>query len=209
MTKNCNAKIGSEQKILLKILNCLWNQYVNGRTPKTVAYLAAPSEAGFNEMKDELDAIQVLIAGTKLITKLQDLITGVSTANVFSGLASVYANGAVAYSTTSIVLLTYIESVDNYASKTIEFDNKLTNQLNVYELQQTAEQVAPETSQNPENSPVDPETTPLTWVTAATIAGRSGCSGVSNTGFISLRIEANLASFPFKTCEYSDPYCCV
>ena len=196
MSKNCAAKTGTEQKLMSQVLNCIWNQYVKGRTPKTVAYLAAPSLVGFGLMTQELQSIDYLVNTTTALAQLNELVCQ-NGENVIATLDCAYANGALAYTTSNInISHTFNDSSLNELAQEYIVNNKITMNLNMSDCVNTYEQISPEyiiTSLNGQ-SPI------YNWVTAATIGERSGCAGVSNTGFILLKITGDINAFPFKTC---------
>lgn len=187
MPKNCSAPIQDSQRILLKVLTCLWKQYVLNRTPVTKAFLASPSPAGYDLMVTELTAINALISSNDAINSLNALLP-LGATPAYVNLFSAYANSNIAYNNSR---------VNNYASSVVGTlgnigMSKPVQILNTDECVNIAYQVKPAVSVNPLNL--------LNWVTEASIVERSGCPGVSNTGFIGVSLEVDIVTFPFNTC---------
>jgi hypothetical protein len=201
MPKNCSAKIERSQQLLLKVLNCLWTQYVSNRTSATKAYLASPTPVGYVLMASELKALGDLLNTNDSIKALDALIVLGGTPT-YVNLSAVYASGVVAY------LYSAPLGQNTYPGPGIPVGNELpiiVGSLKVFQILNTDEcvpqalQVKPSVSLNPANY-INQVTPAPVWVTEAIVAERSGCAGVSNTGFVGLSIEADITAFSFNTC---------
>lgn len=197
MPKNCNAEIGKEQKLLLKVLNCLWVQYVSNRTGATKAYFKSPSQQGYDKMSNELSAIVNLLNNNNAVRTLDT--TGGQVANAV--ILSAYANGAVAYdSAFDSEFNDYAKSgnIDRYNIGT----QKPIQMLNLDECLSQSFQVRPYNNVpnsgdlNDDQLIIQPN-----WVTQAVVFERTGCAGVSNTGFVGLALEVDITAFPFNVCD--------
>lgn len=180
MKKNCCAPIGKHQKILLKVLNCLWNKYIEGNINNTKTYLASPSEENYDNMVSELESYGNILNNSDTIKILNELIPdgGFLT---YINIAAIYANGDIAY------LYSAKGPVEQNLGTT-----KTIQVLNTDECIDRSYQIKPSLSTKPEFDNV--------WITEAILTERAGCAGVSNTGFISISIEADIAVFPFNPC---------
>jgi len=178
MKKNCSNPVGKHQKLLLKVSNCLWNQYVDGKTNNTKTYLASPTSSNYDTMAIELKAIGDLLNNSDAIVALNALVPegGVQT---YVNIAAIHANGDIAYLYSSLGP----DAKNLGTTKTLQV-------LNTDECVPIAYQVKPSLSTNIDN----------TWITESIVTARSGCSGVSNTGFISMSIEGDITVFPFNPC---------
>lgn len=199
MTKNCSAPITKQQKLLLKVLNCLWLQYVSQRTPNVKIFNANPSEENYNNALNEVKAIVNLInlsEGLKSLTP-----TDLPALPAFSRIVVLNANGVVAMDTS--LENSYQQYITNIQANSPNFASRKTVQnLNVDDCLEQAFQVKPDLSFNPANSENPP------FVTQASVVERSGCTGVSNTGFVVFDVEVDIAFFPFEICP-NVPLSCV
>ena len=219
MPKNYSAPIEKSQKLLLKVLNCLWNQYVSNRTVFTKAYLASPSFPRFKLMVKELVAIGDLLNSNPAISALQKLVTNEDGTEPYVNLFAAHADGSVAFAYNIIQALPttdsewedlYQQSLQSVFNSSNNIGgNKTIVNLNTDECVSQVIQVKPELSLNPNYAP-DFTTIPVvlpTWVTSASIVERSGCPGVSNTGFVDLVIEVDIKTFSFNSCENKSLKC--
>ena len=196
MPKNCSAKIERSQKLLLKVLNCLWTQYVSNRTSATKAYLASPTSAGYLLMAAELAALGDLLNTNSAINSLNSLVAPGGTPT-YVNLSAVYSTGVVAYLYSAT---TNVYPAVNISGLPIPVGSlKVVQILNTDDCVPQAFQVKPTVSFNPANYENQSAPAPV-WVTEAMVAERSGCAGVSNTGFVILAIEADITAFQFNTC---------
>jgi hypothetical protein len=201
MTKNCSAPISKQQKLLLKVLNCLWVQYVSQRTPNVKIFCANPSQETYQNAVQEVNAISVVL----------NLSDGVATLNTPSGLPAyttivvTNADGVVAIdSSFPVSPSSYFNTYDEYLERIVSgmpnlATRKPIQNLNVDECLQQALQIKPALSLNTNQCPTSSEI-PVVWATQASIFERTGCPGVSNTGFIGLSLEVDISAFPFKAC---------
>jgi len=185
--KNCSAPIGKSQKLLLKVLSCLWKQFVVCRIPNTKIYFANPTSGNYANMKTELDAIEALIA----ISALLQTLNVPNTDDAVSQIIAANALGQVAYGYTA-AQNTYSNAIANTIQPINIGTDKTVQNLNVNECIETAVQVRPIFVSEVIN-------------TQAVITGRTGCPGVSNTGFVMLGINVDITAFPFNTCQCADP----
>ena len=193
MPKNCSAKIEDSQKLLMKVLKCLWTQYVSNRTSATKAYLASPSKAGYSLMAAELTAIGDLLNTNDAIVALNALVP-VDGVPSYVNISSAYANGNIAYLYSDFNINPELNA-NVYPGPTEPNigTTKSLQILNTDDCINQAYQVAPAQSH-------DSTQQSITWVTVATVVERSGCPGVSNTGFVTLSIEADNTAFAFNSC---------
>lgn len=217
MMSTCSAPVKKQQKLLLKVLNCLWNQYVSNRTGYTKAFFASPSVDKYNLMKNELYTIASAINANTALMSLS-IVDG---KEAFANITSVFPNGSIAYNYANDVNVNSpsisLNTFDNAQLGTI-FNNpvnfkpnmsgsKNIQNLNTDECLPQAFQIIPALSQNPVYAPTMTNGGPITyitqptWITQASVTERTGCSGVSNTGFISFSIEVDLEYYQFNSCE--------
>ena len=207
MPKKCSPcpdtciTIKKNQKLLLKILNCLWNQYITNRTTATKIFFANPNPLStdvsgntkYTNMLNELTLFTNLINSNEALKVLSDLDP--SGIPAYARIIACDANGIVAVDTSSST-----NTYDDYLANTVNSTNQATNKniqnLNVNECLSNSVQVKPVKTSYPDSSVVPTNT----FVTEASVSERSGCAGVSNTGFITLSIEANINVFCFNSC---------
>jgi len=193
---NCSAPIAKTQKKLLRVLNCLFQQYILCQTPSTKAFFAAPSVSTYASMSAELGGLAQVINATALLAKLS---TTAVTAK--ARILVCNAEGTVAYDSA-------LTSADNtypkYTLGTVNSSNfgtrKGIQQLNVDECAVNVYQVKPTFSHF---SLTDSSSNKLV-VTGAAVTERTGCPGVSNTGFLRLSIEVDITAYPFNACQCND-----
>lgn len=182
---NCTAPISKNQKKLLKIITCLFNQYIVCHTPATKAFMADPSNVSLlNNMNVELTGLLGSIYASNYIKCLSTVNIPVHARIVVYG-----ADGKLTYdSDKGLDAL----STDNYGTL------KGTQVLNVDECQEVVYQIKPGTYS---------DKTSLRFGQVITEAGayeRIGCPGVSNTGFLRLTLEVDIDYFPFNPCYCDD-----
>ena len=203
MTK-CSVNLSCNSKLLLKVLTCLWNQYIKGHTQYTQIYQAAPSEEAYLLMETELNARFSTIQSSHILEKLNicttqnptyvELIVGSAYGNV------VYYNSGDA----PVVFDVSGNTFENASTASIVPFNigthKPVQKLNIDECLENSYQINPEYLYNADSQN-------YYSATAATIVGRTGCSGVANTGFISLSIFVDNLCFPVSSCVKES--CCA
>ena len=192
--EKCCAPLEKSQKLLLKILTCLWNQYVSNRTGSTKAFFASPTQILYDLMSSELTAIGTLLNANDAIVALNTLVP-VGNAQTYVNIVSAYANANIAY--------LYSSTTNSFTTSTGTIGmSKPIQILNTDDCIPQAYQVCPAISLNVSTATgaTSPSNSANTWVTVATVAERTGCPGVSNTGFIGLSIEVDLATFAFNSC---------
>lgn len=194
MPKNCSAPVGKNQKLLLKVLNCIWNQYVSKRTGATRAFFANPNlddlvvPNKYTIMRDELFAIVGLLNNLEAVRKLD-----VPDVPAYARLLAIGADGTVAVDTAKpLVDNTYVKflagSLGNYGTR------KPIQELNVDECKVNTYQLKPAKA-----TPTRGQAGNF-WITEARVAERTGCAGVANTGFVAFSLEVNIDAFPFNIC---------
>jgi len=192
MSKNCSVPIPCEQKRLLKVLTCLYENYVLNQTPSTNAYVANPTSTGYDSMKQELDAINTLINNYLNTNKVFVDISGNNVAEL--DLWSAVAQGMVHYNSAA-ENNTFANAIDNEITVNGVISNvgvlKTVQKLNLDECAEKAYQVTPVTNGS-EISTVN--------VTQASLVERVGCTGVSNLGFLGMTLQVPIASAPFNNC---------
>lgn len=198
---NCSAPISKTQKKLLRILNCLFQQYIICKTPSTKAFFANPSQNAFNNMSNELNGIAQVINASSLLAKL-------STTSV-----TAYAKISV-YNANAVKALDTSESntMDDYARNSLRDPSKEIAVLDTDECINCGYRVKVGQSSKPGNSHGTNLEYPYqlsnnTWankgiyVTDAIVAERIGCAGVSNTGYLRFDIEVDINAYPFNPCQ--------
>ena len=189
--KNCCVPVPTEQKRLLKVLTCLYENYVLNQTPSTDAYFANPTSVGYTAMKQELDAINTLINNYLTTNKVFVDISGNNVAEV--DLWSAVAQGMVHYNSDVGASNTFTNAINNQISVNGVISNvgvlKTVQKLNLDECADKAYQVTPVT--NGTSSVND---------TQASLVERVGCPGVSNLGFLGMTLQVPIAGAPFNNC---------
>ncbi len=179
---NCSAPITKNQKKLLKILTCLFNQYVFCHTPATKTFMADPSDTSLiPNMAIELNGIIGSINASQYFKSL-------FTVNVpaFARIIVYNADG----------VLVFDSAQGQGPLSTFNFGVlKGTQILNTDECQNVAYQIKPSTYSNQASSLYGQV------VTEASAYERIGCAGVSNTGFLRLSIEVDIETYPFNPCQ--------
>lgn len=193
---NCSAPIAKTQKKLLRILNCLFQQYIVCQTPSTKAFFAAPSTATYANMSSELSGLAQVINATTLLAKL-------STTSVYAKARIVAwdAAGHAAFDSQPSASNGYSNYLNNTVNNTKNFNSvKGAQVLNTDECAVNVYQVKPALSHF---SYTDSSSNTLV-ITEASVVERAGCAGVSNTGFIALGIEVDITAYPFNACQCND-----
>ncbi len=184
--KNCAAPISKGQKLLLKVLTCLWNQFLKCKTHATTAFLKNPNDADARTaMETELDALAQLINTNAAMKKLT-----VPNFVPYAYILSSDAQGYIEYDTSGEYEA--YNGYDNIAN------TKQFIKLNIDECLQEAYQVIPFIYIG--SSQTDGPQAGDTYTTQAMVTARAGCQGVSNIGFVTLAIQVDIDAFPFKTC---------
>ena len=197
--KNCCAPVPTEQKKLLKVLTCLYENYVLNQTPSTDAYFANPTEDGYDAMTQELDCINTLINNYINTNKIFVDISGVNYAQV--NLWTAVSQGMVAYNSESGDSNTFADAVANSITINGVISNvgvlKTVQKINLDECAEKAHQITPVT-----NTVVNPGPLPPTYenYTQASLVERIGCPGVSNLGFLGLTLQVPVDEAPFNNC---------
>jgi len=196
MTKNCSVPVPTEQKKLLKVLTCLYENYVLNQTPSTDTYFANPTVDAYVAMKQELDAINTLINNYINTNKVFVDVSGNNLAQV--DLWSAVAQGMIHYNAS--VNNTFSAAVSNSILLNGVISNvgvlKTVQKLNMDECADKAYQVTPVTNIIGDN-PNAPE---FVNVTQASLVERVGCHGVSNLGFLGMTLQVPIANAPFNNC---------
>lgn len=198
--KNCCVPVPTEQKKLLKVITCLYENYILNNTPSTDAYFANPTSVGYTAMYTELNALNDLINNYLQTNKYFVDASGNNVAVV--NLWSAAAEGMVQYSAEA---QTNTNSFVNAIANTITVNGVINNvgvlkpvqKLNMDECAEKTYQVTPVVNVASEgNPPVDTYTN----VTQASLVERVGCAGVSNLGFLAVTLQVPIAHAPFNTC---------
>lgn len=182
--KNCAAPISKGQKLLLKVLSCLYRQFLECQTHATSAYLANPN-GDANAMETELNAYADIINNHAALVKLS-----LPTFKAYAYIVATDAQGNDFYSTAA-----------NAANDTYGYRKQLAK-LNTDECLKEAYQVSPVLYVGVTQT--DGPVADTTYVTEAMVAARAGCQGVSNIGFILFAIQVDIDAFPFKVCACGD-----
>jgi hypothetical protein len=198
MTK-CSTEISHNLKTLLKILTCLWNQYVVNNIPYTQTYQANPNEFNYNNMIVELDSIYSLISNNQILNNLKNHCEEDVEKFVFTSLVVSNANGDVQYMNSNDCSgnqNSWVNAVTNNIASKISGDKYIVR-LNNDECLKTSYQISPFVLNCDGN---------FTPATKAIISSRSGCAGIANTGFVSLALYVNPECYPVPSCIKS--FCC-
>ena len=169
-----------------------------GTTAETVTAPPAVVETVPSEdvMAAELAALGDLLNTNSAINSLNSLVAPGGTPT-YVNLSAVYSTGVVAYLYSAT---TNVYPAVNISGLPIPVGSlKVVQILNTDDCVPQAFQVKPTVSFNPANYENQSAPAPV-WVTEAMVAERSGCAGVSNTGFVILAIEADITAFQFNTC---------
>lgn len=189
-TQNCCVPVPAEQKTILKVLTCLYEQYVQNQTPATDAYFANPTSDGYDAMKDELDAITALINIYLATNKTFVDASGNPAAQV--DLWSAVAQGMVHYNSALGTSNIFDDAIANTLNVNDVISNvgvlKTVQKLNLDECADKAYQVTPVTNADGNNK------------TQASLVERVGCPGVSNLGFLGMTLQVPIADAPFNNC---------
>lgn len=191
-TKTQNCCVPTEQKTLLKVLTCLYEQYVHNQTPATDAYFANPTLAGYADMKDELDSITTLINIYLDTNKTFVDASGNTVARV--DLWDAVAQGMVHYNSATDASNTFDKAIANLINVNNVIINvgvlKTVQKLNLDECADKAYQVTPVTNGNSEEG--------YTNNTQVSLVERVGCPGVSNLGFLGMTLQVPIVVAPFN-----------
>ena len=191
-TQNCSIPVPAEQKTLLKVLTCLYEQYVQNQTPATDAYFANPTAARYTEMKKELDAITTLINVYLDTNKIFVNAAGMNIARV--DLWDAVAQGMVHYNSATNADNSFTNAIANDINVNNVISNvgvlKTVQKLNIDECVDKAYQVTPVTNAAEGN----------VNYTQASLVERVGCPGVSNLGFLGMTLQVPIADAEFNNC---------
>ena len=195
MTKKCNSKINVSQTLLIKVMLCLWKQYVSNRTGATKAYMASPTDMKYTLLVNELNGIGHLLNSNEAILALNEYKPECLAEEdapepkpTFVDISVAYMNNVLAYQYSDPSNNTFIPS-----SK-LSDNSKIITKLNTNECLTEAYALYPKISS-------DPDDMSKPWITSANVGERTGCCGTSNTGFIFMTIEVDINNFPFNGCE--------
>lgn len=189
--KNCCVSVPAEQKKILKVLTCLYENYVHNKTPSTDAYFTNPTEAGYNDMNSELNAINTII---NLYLETNGNFVDVSGNNIARvDLWDAVSQGMVHYnSALDVSGNTFANAIANEINVNDVISNvgvlKTVQKLNTDDCAEKAYQVTPVTSTENIN------------YTQASLVERIGCPGVSNLGFLGMTLQVPIADAPFNNC---------
>lgn len=194
--KNCCAPVPCEQKKLLKLITCLYENYVLNQTPSTDAYFLNPTSNGYDSMIEELNAISTLVNN---YLNTEKIFVNSDNENIASfGLWSANALSLVAYDSYDVSGNTFINAVNGDINMDGNINHvgilKPVQKLNLDDCITKAYQVVPLTLDNGTNVK-----------TQASLVERVGCCGVSNLGFLGLTLSLPIANAPFNSC--SVPIC--
>jgi len=204
--KNCCVSIPTEQKRLLKVLTCLYENYVLNQTPSTDAYFANPTANAYTAMVSELNAINILINNYLNANKVFVDASGNNVAEV--NIWSAVAQGMVHYNSKAGTLNTFADAIGNL----IRIDGVISNvgvlktvqKLNLDECVDKAYQVTPVTTASIILEPLPPFPPSADIVynnfTQASLVEKIGCPGVSNLGFLGMTLQVPIDSAPFNNC---------
>ena len=192
-TQNCSIPVPAEQKTLLKVLTCFYEQYVKNQTPATDDYFTNPTLARYTEMKKELDAITTLINVYLDTNKIFVDASGNNVARV--DLWDAVAQGMVHYNS---ALADTVNNFSNAIANGINVNDVISNvgvlktvqKLNIDECVDKAYQVTPVTNAAEGN----------VNYTQASLVERVGCPGVSNLGFLGMTLQVPIADAEFNNC---------
>lgn len=201
MSKNCCVPVPSEQKKLLKVITCLYENYVLNQTSSTDAYLANPSDVSPNSkyaaMQSELNAINTLINNYLVTNKVFVDISGNNVAQV--DLWASVSQGMVHFNTALGDGNSYANAIANNLTINGVISNvgvlKTVQKLNLDECVEKAYQVTPVTNA----TTIEGETEYENY-TQVSLVERVGCPGVSNLGFIGMTLQVPIANAPFNNC---------
>jgi hypothetical protein len=199
--KNCSTPVSCHQKKLLKVLTCLYENYIYNNTPSTDAYYLNPTLEGYALMKIELDALNSLINNyletNKIIVDAETKEINIAKVHLWSSVAQ----GMVHYNN-----LNLSNNFGNAINNTISINSVINNvgilktvqKLNIDECINKTYQVTPVTI-----SEVEDDNTTYYNYTQASIVERVGCAGVSNLGFLGLSLQVPIDEAHFKNCYTS------
>jgi len=187
--KNCCVPVPAEQKKLLKVLTCLYENYIQNQTPATDAYFANPTAAGYADMQTELDSINTIINIYIDTNKIFVDGSGNNVAQV--NLWDAVAQGVVHYNSALAGANTFTNAITNQININGVISNvgvlKTVQKLNLDDCADKAYQVTPVTD-GADN------------FTQASLVERVGCPGTSNLGFIGITLQVPIADAPFNNC---------
>lgn len=194
--KNCCVHVPCEQKKILKVLTCLYENYIKNQTPATDAYFANPTSAGYTDMNSELNAINTII---NLYLETNKIFVDVSGNNVAQvNLWDAVAQGTVHYNSALHDDNTFTNAIENVININGVISNvgvlKTVQKLNLDDCVDKAYQVTPVTN-------VDGDI--IVNVIQVSLVERIGCSGVSNLGFIGMTLQVPIVDAPFNNCYYA------
>ena len=197
--KNCTVSVPCEQKKILKILTCLYENYIKNQTPATDTYFANPTADGYAAMKSELNAINTIINIYIETNKIFVDVDGNNVARV--DLWDAVAQGMVHYNSALTDNNTFAAANDNTLKVNTVISNvgvlKTVQKLNIDECADKAYQVTPVTNS------VDNDAEPYVNVTQASLVERIGCHGISNLGFLGMTLQVPITNTPFNNCYVS------
>ena len=203
MTKsvNCSVPVPCEQKKLLKVLTCLYEQYVINQTPSTDAYFANPTSAGYDAMSQELNAINTLVNGYLDANLIFVDASGTNVAQV--DLWASVAQGNLHFNS-------QLQDAQNTLSNALQnniFVNEVIYNTGVLKTVQKLNNDECATKAYQVTTDIDSTQDPLTGIstiskvnTQASLVERIGCPGVSNLGFLGIFIQVPIADAPFNKC---------
>lgn len=188
--KKYKDSLPREQKKFLKILCCLYENYIENKTPSTDYYFTNPTSDTYNLMLSELESITALINNYIVTNQIFVDSSGnnIAEASIWSSVAQ----GMIAYNSDSSNN-TFTNAVNNLIAVNNVIFNvgslKTVQKLNTNDCIKKSYQV----------TPVSVDST--TNVTQASIVARIGCSYVSNIGFIGFAIKVPIDAAPFNNCN--------
>lgn len=228
MTKStCEKKnpcdLSYQQKSLLKVLSCLYKQYVIGSLNNTNAFLANPDATSYALMKSELYLLQTTIQSNLPPSLVCSATTGNTLFAPLARLVAWDAEGLVAcdsqYNSTFVTVAQDPNTFTNYdissgAGNKISGSNYNTRKGSVvlmtnedkdvvlqikpaqnHLMTANATGAAPTATYTYTYFPT-PVNTDRLIVTEASIYQRAGCAGIVNTGMVRLSIEVDMDCFP-------------
>ncbi len=205
MPKNCRVPIPSDQKKVLKVLTCLFENYIVNKTPSTIVYLSNPVDDSsgntYDPMVEELNAIVTLINNYLETNGVLFDGDNVAIANIWVS----DAQGQIQYFSDDVSGNTFTNAFNNEIYLSGNLNNvgvlKPVQKLNIDDCASKSYQVFPVV--NNEGTNANPI---YVNYSLSLLVERIGCAGVSNLGFLGFSIKVPIANAPFNTCSSNS--CC-
>ena len=200
MTK-CSVELSCNSKILLKVLTCLWNQYVLGHIQFTQVYQASPNADAYTFMEAELNALVSAMQANYSLTKLN--VNAIQTESYVQLFVSDALGNIVYFNTSADSIIVGTNTYENAAQGTVISNGflnagtlKTVQKLNIDDSLENAYQIAPVylDASDISGNPI------YISATSASVVGRTGCAGCANTGFVSLSLIVDINAFQIPAC---------